>query len=485
MNKKTFALVLVILISFSFLSIVVADNITNDGDDATDHDDTVDVDNDTDDDNDTSDKDNDDKNNTDDKDDSTDENKTPDKSKKDYILAKGHGNDIKFSDGFRGFILDYSKKPAKSGDEFKSVSASKAHNSNTLKQAIIQCYIQNSTDNIGKIMADFVKKGYSNTKVGEAVEDSHEKIDDDEIVEIDNDTGAVFEFEVLKSVSGNESDYFAYKVSFVTLFDDENETNSSNETVLANITNETNVTNETNETNITNATNITNDTVPGDNETNATLLKEFYDYLVFLASSLYDAWAPFIDTLMNEYLMFMNALEELCNLYEYFMTEIQALLDAIEELLGMLQSMWTELAGLFKLLEMIFIGIEQLINLLASTLNFLAGLLSSIISLVKQFLGLLYGLIRFLSNLISMILSWVWGLISAVISLIQWLLGLLYGLISFLSDLLNQLMSLIHAILDLFKSAGSFLANVIENAFIIIAAFVLVTIGALVYERIK
>ena len=86
----------------------------------------------------------------------TNKDKTNDKSKKNYILAKGKGNDIKFSDGFRGFILDYSKSPASSGDEFKSVSTSKISNSNTLKWVIIECYKQDATEQMGNIMADSV-----------------------------------------------------------------------------------------------------------------------------------------------------------------------------------------------------------------------------------------------------------------------------------------------------------------------------------------
>ena len=103
MNKKIVTLILVILVSFCFLSIVVADNATNDGNNTTDHDKTIDNDNTV------------DKNKTTDKNKTLDKNKTDDKSKKNYILAKGKGNDIKFSDGFRGFILDYSKSPASSG----------------------------------------------------------------------------------------------------------------------------------------------------------------------------------------------------------------------------------------------------------------------------------------------------------------------------------------------------------------------------------
>ena len=111
MNKKTVTILLVILLSFCFLGIVVAENATSGDGNATDSDKPIDGgddDNATDDD---KDKDKDDGN-------SSDENKSDDKAKKTYIIAKGTGNNIKFSDGYRGFILDYSKSPAKKGDEF-------------------------------------------------------------------------------------------------------------------------------------------------------------------------------------------------------------------------------------------------------------------------------------------------------------------------------------------------------------------------------
>ena len=62
--------------------------------------------------------------------DTTDKNQTPDKNesgdkpKGNYVLAQGSGDEISFSDGFKGFRLDYSKPAANSGDEFKPVSAS-------------------------------------------------------------------------------------------------------------------------------------------------------------------------------------------------------------------------------------------------------------------------------------------------------------------------------------------------------------------------
>lgn len=428
MNKKIVTLILVILISFCFLSIVVADNATHEDNNTADHNKTID-------------KDDDDKVNekTIDKKKTTDKNKMDDKSKKNYyILAKGNENDITFSDGFRGFILDYSKSPASSGDEFKRVSTSQASNSNSLKLAIIECYKQNSADKIGKIISDFVKTGSSSTNVGKVVAASHEKVSDHEVVKINNNTEFVFDFEVLKSVSGNESDYFAYKVSVRTIDDDEQD--------IGQTSNFTDVSN-TAIPNVTNATNITNMTRPIDNETNATFLNYLYDYLDSLANGLYDSWKPIIDMLVNGFLMFTNTLDELVKLFGNFIMEIRSLVDVLEKLVDMLGSIWGVLDGILKILCMILTAIEQLINLIVYIFNVIVGLISTIISILQQ------------------------------------ILGLLSGLVNFIIDLINQIMSLIQAILAFLKSSGSFLNNVIENAVTIITAFLIITIGAFVYNR--
>ena len=428
MNKKIVILILVILISFCFLSIVVADNATHDDNNTADHDKTIDEDEDEDDNI---------NENTTDKKKTTDKNKD-NKHQKNYILAKGNGNDIKFSDGFRGFILDYSKSPASSGDEFKRVSTSKVSNSNTLKLAIIECYKQNLVDQIEKIMAEFVKTGSSSTQVGESVAASHEKVSNHEVVEINKNTEAVFDFEVLKSVSGNESDYFAYKVSFKTINDGKKDIDQTNETTQDS---------DTTTPHFTNTTNITDMTQPIDNETNATFLDYLYDYLDFLANGLYDSWKPIISMLINGFLMFVNTLEELVNLFENFIMEIHSLIDILEKLLDMLGLIWETLDGILKILCMILTAIEQLINLIGYIFNIIVGLLSTLISLVQQ------------------------------------IVELLSGLINFIIDLINQIMSLIQAIIAFLKSIGSSLPNVIENAGSIITAFVIITIGTLLYNR--
>ncbi|WP_407424705.1 hypothetical protein [Methanobrevibacter sp.] len=433
MNKKIVTLILVILISFCFLGIVVADNATHDDNNTADHDKKVD-------------------NKTDDNTNTVDKSKTVDKPKKNYIKAEINGNDIKFSDGFRGFILDYSKSPASSGDEFKRVSTSKLGNSNVLKLAIIECYKQNSVDQIGKILADFVKTGSSNTKVGEAVAASHAQVGDQAVVKIDNHTEAVFYFEVLKSVSGNESDYFAYKVSFRTIDDDEEDINQ--------ISGLDNVTNVINATNVTNATST-------NNETDDPFLKGLYDIFALFLNALYDAWKPVIDTFMNFILMIVNALEEFVKLFEEFNMGIHALVDGLEKLLMMLGLIWEQLDGILKLLSLILTAIEQLINLIAYAVDFIVKLIYMIISLLQQIIALLQWIINF------------------ILYLVDQLMALLQGIMDFFSDLFNQLSSLLKAILDLLSSAGSSLVNVIKNAAIIAVAFMVITVGAFVYDRFR
>ena len=413
MNKKMFTLIIVIFISFCFIGIVVAQNATHDN--STDHGKTID-------------------NKIPVKNKTIDNKNDSNKSKHNYILAQGSGSDIRFSDGFRGFMLDYSKHPAKAGDEFKRASASKAGNSNTLELAVVECYKLGLSGQIGQIMAEFIQSGSSGSGVGGAVASSHESVGAHSVVRINKNTEAVFNFEVLESVSGNESDYFAYQVSFRSV-------NDVNKTK--------NLTNKTNTTNITNATNITNMTFQWDNLTNESFLKDVYDFLLFLGDLLYGAWEPIIETLLNDLLLFIHALEELTKMFGQFMSEIQSLMDALQKLLQMLDALWKELDGILKMFAILLNLIQQIIDL------------------------------------INYILDLIVAIINAIIALIQQILELLLALINFIIDLINQLLALIQAILDFLKAAGSFLINVIENALIIICAFVLITIGAFVYNRIK
>ena len=422
MNKKIVALIIIIFISFCFISIAVADNNAHNDKNISDNN------------NKSVDKNKIDKNNAD-KNKTKDKNKTDDKSKKNYILAMGSGNDISFSDGFRGFRLDYSKPAASAGDEFKRASASSVSNSDTLKRAVIESYKQSSSGQVGKVMDDFINSGSSSSNVGEAAENSRENVNG--VVKINDDTGAVFNFEVLKSVSGNESDYFAYTVSYVTL-DDENDNQTNNLTNVTNIT-----------TNITNNTNLTNMTPLMGNDTNLTFLNDLYAYLAFLANALFDAWKPIISTLLNGALMFINALLGLSVLYGEILAEIQSFIYALDQLLKMLASLWGLLDGIYKLLAWILGIIQQILNLINALLNFIFWLIGLIIALIQQILA--------------------------------WLLALL----QFLLDLIYQILALLKAIFDFLVSVGSFLLNVIGNAMVIIVAFVLITVGAFVYDRIR
>lgn len=399
MNKKILTLILVVLVSFSFLSIVVADNLVHNDNNTTHHNKTI-------------------HNNTKIQNNTTDKNKTDDKPKR-YVVAKGKGNNIKFSDGYRGFILDYSKSPAKSGDIFQQVSTSKVSDANTLKLAIIECYKLDSTNQIEDIMEDFVTTGSSDTPVGKAVAASHQMVSNHEVVKINNHTEAVFDFEALKSVSGNESDYFAYTVSFRAITEDKNDTNQTN-----------NLTNETNTTNITNITHST------DNKTNATLpTNSNNDYWDLLYNALYNSWKPLIGTLISDFLIFVNAMEQLAYMFNALILEIQYFIDSLLRLLVMLGSIWPVLEGLLKLIE--------------SILNFIIGLISAIIAFIQQ------------------LLAW-------LISFIQ-----------FLIDLINQLLAFIQGLIDFLKSAYNYLMKAFQGALIIIIAFVIFTVGVFIYKRIR
>ena len=433
MNKKIVTLILVILISFCFVSNVVADSVSHDNNNTQDHVKTIDNDKKVDKEkNVDKDKKVDKNKKTDKNKTTTNKNKTTDKSKKNYILALGSGNDIMFSDGFRGFVIDHSKPPAKSGDEFQRVSTSHAGNSNKLKLDIIESYIDDSADQI----ESKVNKS-SNVKAGEAFAASHQTVGDHEVVKINNHTEAIFDFEVLKSVSGNVSDYFAYKVSFRTI------------NVEKNINQTNNLTNVTNTTNVTNKTNVTNITQPVNNQTNASFLKGLYDYLAALANALYGAWKPIVNTLINDFVMIINALEGLAKLFEQVMMEIQSFMDALGKLLKLLQELWKELDGLLKLLAILLDAIQQLLDLIQAIIDFIINLINAIIAFIME--------------------------------LLEWL----FALIQFLIDLIYQIIALIKAILAFLASVGSFLINVIESAVIIITTFVIITIGAFVYNRIR
>lgn len=408
MNKKLVTLIIVVLISFCFLSIVVADNITHGQNNSI----APDKSNDT---------------QPSDKNVTPEKNESGNKSKGNYILAKGSGDDIKFSDGYRGFRLDYSKPAATSGDEFKRASASTASNANTLEEIIIGCYELGLSSHVGAMVAEFIQTGSYDDDIDEIIADSHQKVSNHVSVKINDHTKASFNFEVLKSVSGNESDYFAYKVSY------------SN--IKSNTTNQTNITNTTNITG-----NLTNMTDLFDNET---FWDDLLEFLLYFGDLLYEAWEHFIDTLVMDVLMIIDAIEELVKFYEEVMAEIQAFMDAIDQLINMLESLWKEIDGFLKLVAILLNALQQLFDLIQYVLN-----------LIMQ-------------------------LISAIIALIQQLLDLLYSLINFIIDLINQLISLIQAILDFLKSVGSALVKVIENAVIIIVAFVIITIGTFVYNRRK
>lgn len=455
MNRKIVTLILVILVSFSFLGMVMAENATHDDTSGAD-DSSSDKTDDASDKSDAADK------NTD-KDKKSDKDKTDskDKSKTNYIKAKGHGNDIKFSDGFRGFRLDYSKSPASNGDEFKHISASRAPNANTLKLAVVECYRHDMDGSVGNILSDFIKTGSSSSKVGKAVASSSEFVGDTAVVMVDNKTEAVFNFEVLKSVSGNESDYFAYTVSFRTI-----------DHILIPV-------NQTNETNGTGPESFTNNTtIPtvalnqtGGNNTNASFFDGLQGYFDSILNSVYDAWKPIIDSITGYAMSLAGGIEWIGNMFSGFMGQIQQLIDGLHRFIDLLGNIWKELSGFLKMFAIILTSIEQLLKLILSALNFIIGLLQTIISLIQYIIGLILSIINFIMGLISQIIGMITELINAIMA--------------FITDLINQIGALINAIIDFLTKAGSYLVDVLANAAVIICGFIVVTVATFVYGRSK
>lgn len=118
------------------------------------------------------------------------------------------GNGIEFSDDFIGFCIDLTKEDIGSSDNFVLGEFSNSKVENDIKLAIIECYKQGKENDIKDIVSKVVNGDAS------IIEDvSDEKIGNKEVVEINNDTEATFEFELLKSTDDAKSDCVAYKVS--------------------------------------------------------------------------------------------------------------------------------------------------------------------------------------------------------------------------------------------------------------------------------
>lgn len=127
-----------------------------------------------------------------------------------YITVSSiNGNTIKFSDGFTGFCLDSNKKIG-SSDKFTSKSTTSSENA--VKLAIIECYKQNKENEIGSVVSKVVAKDTSNEIAKKALS-STETVGNSTLVKISNTTEASFNFELLKASENDKSDCIAYTVS--------------------------------------------------------------------------------------------------------------------------------------------------------------------------------------------------------------------------------------------------------------------------------
>ena len=150
-----------------------------------------------------------------------------------YITADQINSDkVEFSDGFTGFLIDSSKNHVTKDDGFTSHPTSDIELGDYLKLAIVECYRQNCENKIGEIIASFADGSYkdSGDSVIKEVLSSSEKIGDNAVVEINNNSEATFNFEVLKPIDDETSDYIAYTVSFKTIEKEDSTNDTSNKT---------------------------------------------------------------------------------------------------------------------------------------------------------------------------------------------------------------------------------------------------------------
>lgn len=198
-------------------------------------------------------------------------------------------NGIEFSDGFTGFCLDLTKDQITKEDGFDSQKTSNDQIQNYVKLAIIEAYKQGCENNLAKIIASFADGSYknSNDKVIVAVLKSQETVGDTVTVKLNDKTEGTFEFELLKDVNGKKSDCLAYKVSLKEIQnnnttdnktnDGKNTTNTTDNTTDDKQDNKTDgkdvIDNETNKT-VDNKTIIINENNTTINQNNTTIINE-------------------------------------------------------------------------------------------------------------------------------------------------------------------------------------------------------------------
>lgn len=212
MNKRIITLLLVVIFSISCLSMVSADNTTN----------------------------------------TTETSEIEDTAN--YILPISiTDNGIKFNDGFTGFCIDLAKNSITTDDKFTSEPTTNSENA--IKLAIIECYKANKENEIENVISKVINKDTSD-EIAQKALSSTEKIGDSAVVEINNDTEATFNFELLKSANGEKSDCLAYAVSLKTIPHEDKLSAANEDNATADDTD--------------NNTETTNDTTPTDESTNDT-----------------------------------------------------------------------------------------------------------------------------------------------------------------------------------------------------------------------
>lgn len=155
----------------------------------------------------------------------------------------GHYN-ITFNDGYSGYCISYGKNEAEIGDDFTVQDTSKAVNNNNgetignyLKVFFTDYYDLAKDDKvktqhyIWALSDDFEGWRVDQDIIKDIKDIAKTKIvpDNGATLKINDTTNAVFYFEVLKSASSGNQNYFAYRIDYETIINDiANNTGSDN-----------------------------------------------------------------------------------------------------------------------------------------------------------------------------------------------------------------------------------------------------------------
>ena len=166
----------------------------------------------------------------------------------DVVIAEedGHFN-INFSDGYKGYCLEYGEKEATKGDNFYVSVMPNDNVSNYLKTYFVEYYDYAMEDKIvTQHMIWHFTDGFNGWRVNQTLVEmiketaNHNIIPDKGYKLMDNGTYMNYEFKTFLASYEHHQDFFGYKIFFTDTAPESSENNKTNETdnnILSNTTN--------------------------------------------------------------------------------------------------------------------------------------------------------------------------------------------------------------------------------------------------------